>query len=99
VEKIVGLQNDESLACPKKILSIACSQLDLYKSPTELDADQIPEEGIKIIRDYLDFLQNTVEHLERNGQMTMGLDDHLYSSANAHETYMYLLQQRNKLGR
>jgi DNA-binding ferritin-like protein len=99
VEKVIGLYNDEKLACPKCITSKALQILDQYASPAEVEADKIPVVGGQMIKDYLNYLQNTVEHLERSGKLTMGLDDQLYSSANTHETYVYLLNQRAKINR
>lgn len=98
VEKIVGLFNDEKLACPRCITTKALEYLNNYESPAELEADEIPSVGLRMIKDYLDYLQNCADNLEQGGKMTMGLDDHLYASANTHETYVYLLQQRIKSG-
>lgn len=98
VEKIVGLFNDEKLACPRCITTKALEYLNNYESPVELEADQIPSVGLRMIKDYLDYLQNCVDNLEQSGKLTMGLDDQLYASANSHETYVYLLQQRIKFG-
>lgn len=41
-------------------------------------------------------LKTTYEELTASGEMSLGLDDFLMATANAHETALYLLRQRTR---
>ena len=45
-------------------------------------------------RDFQKSIRSTYEDLKAEGELSLGLDDFLMSTANAHETHLYLLQQR-----
>jgi hypothetical protein len=45
-------------------------------------------------RDFQKAIRSTYEDLKASGEISLGLDDFLMSTANAHETHLYLLQQR-----
>jgi DNA-binding ferritin-like protein len=98
IEKIVGLCNDENLACPECLTNHALKCIKKYKSPTKLEAGEIPQEGIRIIKDYIAFIEDCRKQLEEMGKLTLGLEDALGATCNTHETYVYLLQQRAKRG-
>jgi hypothetical protein len=98
VEKIVGLFDDPGLACPLDLTTRALDILKRYESPVKLEPDIIAKVGQQIIKDYLLYLENSFMHLERSGKLTLGLNDQISSSANNHETYVYLLGQRSKTG-
>lgn len=60
---------------------------------------QIPclfHRGLVSERQLQDLLMNTLDMMEEMGELSMGLDDFLPALANAHETNIYLLQQRIK---
>ena len=44
----------------------------------------------------LRMLEETFKDLESYGKLSLGLNDFIAATANAHETYMYLLKQRLK---
>jgi len=41
-------------------------------------------------------LEETFKALEATGQLSLGLNDFIAATANSHETYVYLLQQRTR---
>jgi hypothetical protein len=45
-------------------------------------------------RDFQQALRSVYEDLKESGELSLGLDDFLMATANAHETNLYLLQQR-----
>ena len=53
--------------------------------------------GLQIIRDYLEGLELLYRDLKQSDELSLGLDDFIMTSANTHEGYVYLLQQRVKM--
>lgn len=41
-------------------------------------------------------LENTFKVLEQQGQLSLGMNDFIAATANSHETFIYLLQQRTR---
>lgn len=95
VEKGIGLFGDE-LGCPLHITEKALEIMSEYPSPIELKAAGQAAIGLQIEKDFLEFSQNFYSALKQAGAMTLGLDDMIMANANAHETNVYLLQQRIK---
>jgi len=100
VEKGIGLFGDEC-GDPMIITSQAVMIMSEYPSPRELNAPSTAAVGLQIEKDFLKFSQSIYNELKRSGAMTLGLDDMIMANANAHEGFVYLLQQRIKhsLGR
>lgn len=96
IEKAVGVTNDENLACPLMIASNAVKIMEEAGCMVNASADEIAESGLRLEKAYLDFLESMFAALEEMGALTLGLNDQLAASANTHETYVYLLQQRVK---
>lgn len=94
IEKVVGVTGDQSMACPKCLTGHAAKIIDRYHSPAELKSRDIAKEGLKMIEDYLIFINNAFKNLESKGMLTLGMNDQWAASANTHETYAYLLTQR-----
>lgn len=95
IEKAVGLFGDEC-ACPINVTEKALEIMSEYPSPIELKAAGQAAVGLQIEKDFLKFSQNLYDTLKRIRAMTLGLDDMIMANANAHETHVYLLQQRIK---
>lgn len=95
IEKSIGLFGDEC-ACPVRVTKMAAEMMDSYPSPMKLNASGIAAVGLRIERDFLGLSQEAYDALEEMGAMTLGLDDMIMATANAHETHVYLLQQRIK---
>lgn len=56
--------------------------------------DCLVRRSIKVEKTVLGFLRKTKSELERNGELTLGLEDFLPAVASQHETHLYLLKQR-----
>jgi DNA-binding ferritin-like protein len=93
-EKAVGLVGEEA-ACPVRIMQNAAKIIAKYKSPCDLSADEIADEGLSIIESYLKFLEKAYQMLKKKNLLTLGLDDFIMSMANDYETFVYLLKQRS----
>lgn len=95
IEKAVGLFGDEC-ACPVKVTMMAAKMMSAYPSPIEMNASGVAAVGLHIEKDFLSFSQEIYDGLKSMDAMTLGLDDMIMATANAHETHVYLLQQRIK---
>jgi hypothetical protein len=95
IEKAIGLFGDQ-WGCPLYITDKALEIMMEYPSPLELKSAGQAAVGLQIEKDFLKFSQNLYDELKRMRAMTLGLDDMIMANANAHETHVYLLQQRIK---
>jgi len=95
IEKAVGLFGDEC-ACPLMVTEKALEIMSEYPSPLELKGAGQAAIGLQIERDFLEYSEKLYGVLKKIGDMTLGLDDMIMATANAHETHVYLLQQRIK---
>jgi len=95
IEKAIGLFGDE-MGCPIHITEKALEIMSEYPSPIELKPTGQAAIGLQVEKDFLKFSQNFYNSLKSSGAMTLGLDDMIMANANAHETHVYLLQQRVK---
>lgn len=96
VEKAIGLTNDENLGCPLMMATNAVKIMEEAGCQVDADPVKIAETGLKLEKEYLEFLEDMFVCLEGMGSLSLGLNDQLAASANTHETYVYLLQQRVK---
>jgi hypothetical protein len=95
IEKGIGLFGDEC-GCPLHITEKSLEIMSEYPSPIELTPSAQAAIGLQIEKDFLKFSQAFYDELKRMGAMTLGLDDMIMANANAHESHVYLLQQRIK---
>lgn len=94
IEKAVGVTDDQDMACPKCMTKHAMKIIDRYHSPIELTSNDIAKEGLRMIEDYLSYLNRAFKTLDSKGMLSLGMNDQWAASANTHETYAYLLSQR-----
>lgn len=94
VEKAIGVTNDQAMGCPIRLTKAAAEVLCEYESPAQLASRDIAAEGLKMEKAYISFVEGFFKFLEEQDMLTLGLNDQLAASANTHETYVYLLQQR-----
>ena len=94
MEKVIGLTGSEQTACPVMLAHRALNILRRYPSPAGMDPLEIAKTGLMMERDYLDFVSEMFHDMEQRGVLPLGLNDQLAASANTHEGYVYLLQQR-----
>lgn len=94
IEKIVGLTNDPGLACPHCLTRKALETMERYPSPKDLSPSSIARVGLSMEKAYINFVENLFATLEVRNMLSLGLNDYLAATTNAHETNVYLLQQR-----
>ena len=95
IEKGIGLFGDEC-CCPMHLTEKSLEIMSEYPSPIELSSASQAAIGLQIEKDFLAYSQAFYNELKKMGAMTLGLDDMIMATANAHETHVYLLQQRIK---
>ena len=95
VEKTIGLTGDLNAGCPLVITMRAVGIMEEHPSPATLDPDSIAQAGLAMEQEYVSFVEYVFTELEESGEMSLGLNDQLGASANTHEGYIYLLQQRS----
>lgn len=96
IEKAVSILEDESVACPAKICEIACDILNEYPSPSQHTALAIAAHGKTLMVSYLKMLDAMFKEVQATDAMTLGLEDHISTTCNEYESFVYLLQQREK---
>ena len=96
VEKGIGLYDEEQLACPILISSLASKIVCQFDSPVNKDDYEIAHIGLHVLLSHLDNLENFYSQIENTQSFTIGFDDLLASMANEYERYIYMLKQRLK---
>ena len=96
IEKAISILQDERIACPIRLTRYAAEVLEEYPSPSEHTALGIAASGKMLLKGYLEYLEFLCSALKEVGAMTLGLEDHIAGTANAYETFLYMLQQREK---
>lgn len=99
MEKILGLLNEESLICPRKITSHSLELLEMYDGPSDKSGHEIAQIALQIEKDFLTAMEILYKVAKSHELMTLGLEDFIAGLANTHERYVYLLQQRVKSNR
>jgi hypothetical protein len=95
-EKTIGIGNAEDAVCPRGIASGASEILQQLPSPVGQTSLGLAACGLSIMKAHLRYLDWLYGALKEAGDMTLGLDDFIMASANGHEKFVYLLQQRVK---
>lgn len=96
IEKAVGLTENEGVSCPVHITKLALQVLMKYPSPPNLTSVSMAATGLQLESDYLELVTQMFEDLDEAGALSLGLNDFLAATANAHEDRIYLLRQRVK---
>lgn len=96
IEKSISILEDEMIACPASITSDAAEILQQYPSPSGHTALGIAASGKLLLGGYLEYLEFLRDSLKEVGALTLGLEDHIASTANSYESFLYMLQQREK---
>lgn len=94
IEKVIGLTGSVITACPKILTMRALEIMEEFQSPVEMTPREIAVTGLRMERDYIEYVETIFSELESSGELGLGLNDQLAASANAHETFVYLLGQR-----
>lgn len=95
-ERAIGLTNDEMVACPVCVTKEACEYLAKFPSPANASALLIASTALSVVKHHLDHLTSFYNETKASDEMTLGLDDLVMATCSAHETNVYLLQQRVK---
>ena len=96
IEKSISILEDESIACPASITSMASEILSEYPSPSQHTSLAISAHGKTLMSAYIDFLEDIYKKLKSIDAMTLGLEDLIAGTCNQYENYVYMLQQREK---
>ena len=96
IEKAISALEDQTLACPTRITKHAAEIFSDFPSPSEHTALGIAANGKMLLKGYLEYLEFLCEALKEVGAMSLGLEDHIASTANNYESFLYMLQQREK---
>lgn len=96
IEKAVSILEDERVACPARITEGALHILNEYPSPVDHTSLGIAANGKMLLGAYIKFLEVLRDGFKEAGALTLGLEDHIASTANAYESFLYMLQQREK---
>jgi DNA-binding ferritin-like protein len=96
VEKLVYLMDDEIFACPLAISNIASTILDRYDSPANMSEKSIEMISLTILVDHMKGIEIVRDLLEKQGQLTLGVDDFLGGASNQYESYAYMIKQQSK---
>lgn len=96
IEKGMGVYQDESIACPMKIVEDAVLLLNEWESPAEQAAERIADLALEYTRQLVKIGEGTAITLDQMGVLSYGTDNLLGDLVDTHETYLYMLQQRTK---
>lgn len=87
-EKIVAMCG------PDKVDALHVCQLQCQHLSGWAGQSDAFQRGLATERALQDMLRQVYDALKESGQLSLGMDDFLMAAANAHETNVYLLQQR-----
>lgn len=93
IEKFIGLVG-EQMGDPLAITAKALELMQGHPSPVGRSATAIALTGLQIEKDFLALAEEFYSVLKETDALTLGLDDFIMATASAHETFVYLLQQR-----
>lgn len=96
VEKAIGLTSDEEMANPCKITEMALQVLHKFPCPPTLTALALASTALEIEKAHNELVTAMFHELESANCLSLGLDDMLMATVNAHEGHIYMLQQRVK---
>jgi DNA-binding ferritin-like protein len=94
VEKMIYQLNDEECACPVLISSIAAQTLQNYESPANLPDSEISMYSLVLIVDHIKALEALKLTLEKEGVLSLGMDDFLAAACNQYESFAYMINQK-----
>ncbi len=96
IEKAICILEDESVSCPKESTRLALEILEGYPSPSQHTSLSIAANGKMLMTAYLKLIESFYKQITELDAMTLGLEDHISSTCNQYENFVYLLQQREK---
>ena len=97
VERVLGLTNDETMACPSHIAIGATSKLQALGPLSNQPAIAIAAAALDANKMYLKYLGDMVSNLKQTDSISIGTEDFVAGICNQLEEYNYLLQQRIKI--
>lgn len=96
IEKSMCVYDDESIACPMRILDSALLAMEKWESPADQPSGRIAELALIYTKQLVKIGEGTSAVLKEMDQLTYGTDNMMAGLADLHEGYVYLLNQRNK---
>ena len=97
VERVLGLTDDETMACPNHIAVGASSKLQAYGLIPNQPDISIAAAALDANKKYLEYLGAMVSNLKQTNSISIGTEDFVAGICNQLEEYNYLLQQRIKI--
>lgn len=94
IERALGLTQEEIIACPVMITSMALEYLQDMPELININAEKIVLAASEVINHHIQHISDVYKNLKNSGDLTLGLDDMLMSNANNYETKLYKLLQR-----
>ena len=96
VEKFLYQTNDEECACPLIISSMAATILRNYQTPANLSDREISMYALVLIVDHIKAIESLKVTLEKEGILSLGMEDFLAATCNQYESFAYMINQKLK---
>lgn len=96
VEKFLYQVNDEECACPLTISAMSAAILENYQSPANLPEKEISMYALILIVDHIKSIESLKLTLEKEGILSLGMEDFLAATCNQYESFAYMINQKLK---
>ena len=97
VERVLGLTNDEMMACPSHIALGVAGKLQGYAPISNQPDIAIAAAALDLNKKYINYLGTMVSNMKQSNSISIGTEDFIAGLCNQLEEYNYLLQQRIKI--
>lgn len=95
-EKSIGLGSIELVDLCRQSEMRHRAVMSMCGTTSGVSPDEMVERSLQAEMTLVGMIKQTIETLEASGQLTHGLSNLLEGIADAHETFIYLLKQRNE---
>ena len=96
IEKLIFMLDDEEVACPIIISSLASKILSRYESPAGQSEKDIAALALVLIVDHMKGIDRLMNILDDAGMLSLGINDFLSAAYNQYESYAYMINQTLK---
>lgn len=98
VEKLVGITEDEMVACPIHISQMSNMIIQDIPTPANKNEYEIAEIALDIIVNHFNQIERAYDTFEKYEVMTKGMDDLLSANYNTLEKFAYFLKRKLRKG-
>lgn len=98
VEKLVGITEDEMMACPIHISQTTNMIIQDIPTPANKSEYEIAEIALDIIVNHFNQIERAYDTFEKYEVMTKGMDDLLSANYNTLEKFAYFLKRKLRKG-